>query len=383
MIKPSHTAASACLVVLAHLPAQQTWRISMAQLPATVAAAAPGDVVLVSGSATFLLPPLAITKPLSIHGSGASFVGGISIEGIASNQTFVLQGVEMHGSIEVHGCAGTVLLSQLTVPTAGLPTGSFVKIIDSLDVALESCDLTHIGTAGIPTVTSMNSSVTVSNCTVAGSVSGRGSPGYAWPALAAINSYLRVVHSALRGGSSTASTTVRAQPAVQLEASTLRMNGFGTAAIAGVDLVVPVSAVDGNGVLTLDPAVTLTPSRSAPAIGAGITVIQRAHPTTSMPPSSLGSIASVQTRGRAGDACAVLFGFPGLPQRVPGVLGELRIGASLTVAAITQLDGSGQFTLAFPVPNAPILRALTFRWQSITSDSVTTIWAEPATECHR
>jgi hypothetical protein len=64
------------------------------------------------------------------------------------------------------------------------------------------------------------------------------------------------------------------------------------------------------------------------------------------------------------------------------VFGELHIGGHLTAVAAGQLDAVGTLAVTFPVPSMPILRAITLRWQGITSNAATLIWAEPATECH-
>lgn len=68
-------------------------------------------------------------------------------------------------------------------------------------------------------------------------------------------------------------------------------------------------------------------------------------------------------RGGSGNAFALLLGPPGPAIQVPRVLGEFRLAASFALVSNGVLDGNGRFTLAFPVPNIPLLRAFTFRWQ--------------------
>jgi hypothetical protein len=360
--------------------AQQTWHISASQLPATIAAAAPGDILLVSGEA-LLFSGVTIQKPLSIHGvAGAKVLAPeVLIADIARGEAVVFQGFELNGGLRVQRCAGSVLLGSLSTTT-----GVRMSIEDSIDVAVESCRLAPASPFGGSWILVSNSSVTLAQSEARAYSTGRGSVSAATPALTAVGSHVRVAQTQLSGGSSDVSPVVLPQPAVLLSASTLRLSGAASVARAGGDPIgTAVSAIDGTGTLVLDPAVTLVPSGTAAAVGSGIGVTSRAHPTTSVRPSPIGGTATVTLRGRPGDACWLLWGLPALPETFTGVLGELRIGAFLAVAAAGQLDGQGEFRLDFPVPTIPALRGIVFRWQGLTHGPAAAFLAEPGTECHR
>lgn len=366
------TGAVVSLALACQAAAQRTWNITAQDLPATVAAAAPGDVLLVSGTG-FFLQPLRIDKPLHIHGQpGAriSSVAEVAIEDIATGQAATLQNFEVAGDLAVRRCAGTVLLSNLR----GLITSGPQVLIDaSLDAALANCRT-------IATLRVNGSSLTVVDSQIsAPSMSNRGI-GTPSPALIAVNSYVRLSQSTLFGGNSD-HPSAEPLPAAALDTTTLRVSGADAGLVAGIRAGTPVSAVIGNGSMVLDPAATITPSGGAIGIGAGIGVTQRAHPTTSLVPTALGAVSTITLRGTPGHAGALLLGLPTLAATVPGVVGELRVAAP-ALLTIGQLDASGQLTASFPVPDLPLLRALPLRWQGITSDGVTPIWAEPATECH-
>ncbi|MEZ5966077.1 MAG: hypothetical protein R3F56_19735 [Planctomycetota bacterium] len=360
------------LTLASQATAQQTWNIAAQDLPAAILAAAPGDVLLVSGVG-FFQQPLLIDKPLHIHGQpGAqiSSVAEVAIEGIAAGQAVTLQNFAVSGQLSIRRCAGTVLLSDIRGLIA---SGPEILIDASLDTAIANCHT-------IATLRVSGSSLTVADSQIAAPSLGTRLLGRPSPALIALNSHVRLSQSTLVGGSSEF-LTADPYPAAALDNSTLRVSGADAGLVAGVRIGTPVSAVIGNGSMVLDPAATLTPSGGAGAIGTGIVVTRRAHPTTSLTPTALGAVGTITLRGTPGDAGALLFGLPTLASSVRGVVGELRLAAPALIT-IGQLDASGRITFSFTVPSLPLLRGLSLRWQGITSDAVTPIWAEPATECH-
>lgn len=293
------------------LTAQRTWQVTSATLQATIAAAAPGDVLLVSGGGT--VPSLTIDKALHIHvASGSSMVviaGPLTIRGVVAGRTCVLQDFAASGSVTVRGCAGSVLLAGLLVSRA------WIVVEDCLDVSVDR-SAHYLGPGDTASLVAVRSSVTVTRLLLRAEGSRAGSSGPSLPALVAISSHVRIVQSGLIGGFSEVAG-IAPQPAIQLLASTVRISGAETGVVAGWSASTPVSAIDGNGTLILDPAASLTAQHGAPVVGPGVTVAMRAHPTTLVTRSRIGGTSMVTVRGRAQDACVLLLGLPGLPRTVP------------------------------------------------------------------
>ncbi|MFK7741122.1 MAG: hypothetical protein AB8H80_12450 [Planctomycetota bacterium] len=156
--------------ILVHaLPAQQTWRVQcgggpgvdFTDLPPAVAAAAPGDTILVlrSGVTGPCNPgytgPL-IDKPLRIIGfdlafqpgnpspSGAPLVGLVRIQNIAANEQVVLSHLSIgavlgagytSAGFEVSDCAGSVVFEDVSFVTLG-EAGYQVRFTRCNDVVL-------------------------------------------------------------------------------------------------------------------------------------------------------------------------------------------------------------------------------------------------------
>ncbi|HLU38691.1 MAG TPA: hypothetical protein VK081_04850 [Planctomycetota bacterium] len=370
------TVLAAIPLVARAVAAQQTWRIEMAQLAATVAAAAPGDILLVRGEAS-LAGGLMIRKPLRIHGeAGAELSLGLplQVEALGAGQAFVLQNVVVRGAIGVRQCVGQVLI-------AGLRGSYSVTVEDCRDVTLHEC-AAGAGASDVASVIALHSSVAIADSDLRGASFGRGSFAEPRPALDAAGCCVRVAHSRLQGGHSEQPDLRPSQPAVVLLSSDLRLSGGTTAVHAGTNPDRPVHAIDGTGSVVLDPAVLLTPWQGAAPLGTALRRTLRAHPTTTVARAPIGGGSAVRVRGAAHDPCWLLLGFPAVPTTHPGVHGELCIGASLTLVLAGRLDAAGELRVAFPVPAIPELRAVMVRWQAVVAGRAATFVSEPATECH-
>jgi hypothetical protein len=354
--------------------AQRTWTIDGAQFQATVAAAAPGDILLVRGVVS-LFPALTIDKALHIHGvAGAQFQSfGLTIQGVPAGQSFVLQGFEITGGVRIRACAGAVLLAGLRSPV-GLPGSVRLELEGCFDVSLSSCRLRN------SLVVASGSSLTISDSEILAPSLQRGSVSLPTPGITALDCFLRVARSRVIGGSSEFATA-DPHPGILMAASSLRVSGANSAIAAGVRTGSAVSAIDGEGTITLDPAVTLTPSGGAPALGVAIRALSLGFPTTSVDPSPIGGVATIRLHGPAGSPGALVFGLPSLPETLPGILGELRV-ANPALVSFGYLDANGVLALSFGVPNDAILRGIVFRWQGIALEGAHPIWAEASTECH-
>ncbi|MBL8897561.1 MAG: hypothetical protein JNM84_08035 [Planctomycetes bacterium] len=378
-LAPSCTGIATMLLAMATMispaEAQRTWTITGEQFFATVQAAAPGDVLLVSGE-VYAFPPQTIRKPLSIHGlPGAKFNAaiGLTIDGIPAGQTFVIQGFEMSGWLNVKACAGPVLLADLFQSNPILASVR-MSIESSFDVSLTRCAMVNCAIAV------SGSSVTFSDCAITAPSIGNRATTPPTPAIATLGSFVRFSRTRLTGGSSQYSTP-GPYPAILAASSSLRVSGRECVLTAGSSPFAAMSAIEGDSTLTLDPAATLTPSGGAPAISAAMQVLSRAHPTTSVALSPIGGVTSVRLHGLAGRPGMLFVGLPGLPESIPGFFGELRIAQPIAVASGV-LDANGELSISFAVSADPILRSLTLRWQGLAGDGTRPIWAEPSTVSH-
>lgn len=113
-----------------HLPGPG---VDFTDLPPAVAAAAPGDSILVSPgeySATVL------TKGLTIRGLGSTYatvIHSISIHDLPSKQVVLLVDVRIRG-ISIDSCAGTVLFHGVDATTSTYPALQPMHVVDARDV---------------------------------------------------------------------------------------------------------------------------------------------------------------------------------------------------------------------------------------------------------
>lgn len=170
-------------LLAAPLAAQQTWKVccsgaygaQFTDLPPAVAAAAPGDTILIyldalGGPCSSQVPYTApvITKPLKIVGAviyggapssqwmsadSSIFVEGrIEIRNIAAGETVYLSGIGISAlssagqpsQLVVEDCAGTVVIERMEYRSMGF-LGHEISIRRSVDVTLQTCFITLSG----------------------------------------------------------------------------------------------------------------------------------------------------------------------------------------------------------------------------------------------
>lgn len=350
------------LVLVQAAVAQTTRSVHAQDLQAAIWASSPGDVLLVHGTFAAFATPIVVDRPLFIHGSDASVVGNVGISNVGAGASLVLQGFSL-GGVTASGCAGRILLADLQVATAGVSNCAEVAMVD-----------VTVGNQFFGGLTVTASTVQVTR----GRLTGR-SVGGPSPALHADGSTVLVADAQFLGGDGQNISNLP-RPGIAMTNSVIRLSGA-CQVTAGLNSTLPENAVNGTGRLIHSPATVFVP-RGGVDVAPTITRSQLDLPRTTVQASAIGGVGTVRLDGNAGEAFALLGLLPGPATTLPGVDGELWL-AGPTVIAQGVLDGAGNFTLVFPVPNQPILRAIVFRWQGVTSDGVRIRLAEPATECHR
>ncbi|MBL8729722.1 MAG: hypothetical protein JNM25_14940 [Planctomycetes bacterium] len=206
-------AALGMFVLAAPLLGQHTWVVDVegngdfTDLPPAVAAAAPGDTILVafwSGLAVHW--SFTLSKGLTIVGQGldrALVMGHLVVAGLPANQRVVLRSLQFDpvvgypARVTVQDCAGAVVLDDLVLDgVSGLMFGDAALVVQSSHrVHLGRCQLT--GSAGL---VASEASVTCTGSAIFGASVSSG-PGAAAPAVAAVGSRLWFANTLLSGGS--------------------------------------------------------------------------------------------------------------------------------------------------------------------------------------
>lgn len=392
MAKQNHTACAASLLVApvllfgvasnANLAAQgRTWIVDIANgtgtdftnLPPAISAAADGDLIFVRRGNYF---GATTGKALTILGDGARFdisSTGFTVSALPAGRDFVLRGFLFDGfgtQLTVQNCAGRVLLDGLRmnpVPSS-VTRGPALSISNSALVTIH--DLTATGS---PAVVATSSTVHITNSSLTG-LSAVLSPlrFEAQPGLRVTGSRVDISNSGLAGGDGVVSgfTFAFPSPALVADNTDLRLRGSVTALRAGGGTL-SASALSGNlGSLRLDPAVTLTPSGTAPRIAGTITVQTTTLPALSAFFAGLGFHVTLDLSAPPGDAAALFIGPPYDLLPLPLFGGELGIDpARLTLVHSGPTDPTGHLRLSILVPNNPALRGSSWAWQGLAGNA--------------
>lgn len=349
----------AALSISCALAAQSTLIVDAAgngnylDLPPAVAAAQPGDLVLVRAgtysSTTVRIGIRIVGEPGATVFGG--FATGLIIDHVPAGQCCVVRGIgtmTLGGpTLQVLDCLGQVHLediaqqtgievqrsSQVSLVHISMPMGGVPLHVADSSVAVVRCDL-HAGwSVGEPrhAVVVERSTVVLSQTTLVGG------PDF---------------------------TGIGSGSAVALLSGSLIVAGDASTSIAaGTSLSIPqpAPAILGTaGSIVIDPQVQLVPRYGAPAIGGAAAV------TTVPVPAVLADVdaqvLSVQTRASAGDLAFVLVGLA--PQPLSNTtLGELWLGAGAVVLQSGSVPATG--TLLGNVPLPPLPQGLLATFQAL------------------
>ena len=334
--------------------AQTTTRVQGNNLVQAIAAAKPGDILLVSG---YVSAPITVSKPLFLHGQQMAVISSIHITGIPAGSSFVLQNVYgplVHSKVTVSGCAGQVHLSGTTV-RLNASNCADLSIAEStcLNLSLTNCR------------------TSLYKCSVDGTCLQRGL-GQVTTAITNRGGALTVVSSRVTGGCA----DVRpGAPGIDLVSGSLEIAG-NSRIEGGTSWQFPrVQPIFVGGPLTYDPSTVLVP-----ALGGSVKATVRPIPFVAMAASAIGSNASVSLFGTPTTAYGLFVGLPGPSLSVPGITGRLAIQQPILLRVGTMTAAGAHLT--FRVPNDPLLRGAVFRWQGIEVRNGQGTWSTALTECH-
>ncbi|MCB9880691.1 MAG: hypothetical protein H6832_10260 [Planctomycetes bacterium] len=360
------------LLLVPWLSAQRTITANDQQLASAILGANPGDIILFNGTYVHSgSQPFVIDKPLFIHcrlPSQIMALGGVEVRGIPAGQAFVLQYCYVRDLV-VNNCAGRVLFAE--VIASAYPGMGSVTVTGCDDVTFEGCAIGALAanrsrvTAGGGTSIRGQAYDSQTNQYPAGS-----------PAITLVDSALRFggVSYAIAGAPQNG-----AQPGITMDAtSSVVLFRASNVASAGNT---SMSAIHGNGTLEVGLKVNLTPVGTATPIDPRIRVTNRRAPLVVARPSDIGTQATVLVVGADNAVFALFLGRPGPVAKIPGTVGEFTLEDPLLVASGTIVTTAVGFFVK--IPNAPVLRALPFRWQAATLLGTTIEWSLPVTECHK
>ena len=307
-------------------------------IPPAIAAAAPGDVIVVrAGSYT----GFTVNKPLSIVASSLGVVsitpptGGLafSIDRLPSDTDFAMRGLVVSGFIggAINDCRGRVLLEGVDTPS--------LNVSSSDQVMLNRCRMAPIGCAILA------SSVATSECSAGG-----------------FTMFGSTVHLA-RTDVPAATLPLSGGGGILMGFSTVTVGGDSSTVIAAALFATPAPAIRGDGSLTIDPDVVLAPSAGQPPVAPAISVTVAELPTLAARGAPIGGSLQVELRGEPSDLFTLIGGMPSVPLLIPALSGAMWIAPTTAiVVAAGVLDASARHAQSFLVPNDPAFVGVVVGW---------------------
>jgi len=390
-----------------------------------IAAAQPGDTILIAPGNYVDATPLVVDKSLTILGQGAALTSfqavaqapwdqplPLLVTGIGPGEKVRIAGLALSSlslpgnpasAVVVLDCDGPVVLSGLTRsgPEPTLPSPGLVQVRGSSQVFLDGCELDagKAHDAATPALLVEDSKVYVNACTLRGASPFAGvltSPQDGGHALVAIDSVVRVSRSSLIGADGTTSTSFSLEQVatnggsavVAVGSQVYVRGGFGSELrggdgallqAAGSQLVGAGGACfdhDASSVVSSTPDTLLVPGvdgldqpTTPPVIGAGLW-FQVATPLATLevraPLVPPGGTVLLDHGGQPGAAVLPYFSFEQIPAlTIPGIFGEVLLDPAMALALPPlTVSGTGMASSSVSVPAVPTLVGLTSVVQS-------------------
>lgn len=344
---PPLSGALAVLLAVPFATAQQTLVVGpgqpFANIQSAIAAAAPGDTVLVTAGTYAEL--LAVDKGIRLIGQDAQLADfpvlpAVEVHDVPATQTFVMSGFSTTGSspwssvdVAVHDCAGPVLLHDLQAPSL------------TWSVVVTHCRSVHIAGLQYCSIRSVDSDTIVENCTL-----------YEPSFVGAIvdSGVLSLVDCYAAGGIGAPGALVQGGllVATRSQISASAFTAFPTPAIAST-----------GGAVLLDPSCVLLPGQgTAPVSGATPTIA----PFASLITADDGVTLTVEAHGPAGLPFATLFSAPSPALPTPFGVTWLDPGTAL-VLQFAAFDATTRLANV-AVPHPPLPPGTAFAVQSLVFD---------------
>lgn len=349
-------------------------------LPPAVAAAADGDIVRIrSGthSSVSTGKALALVGTAGVVVQGGFAVPGIEVIGLPARGAFTIRDVVFTSSFApvamFRQCAGAVVLQGVNGMAGSLRVSS---------IGFDHCAGALVNECGIGTpyglaLNAYNSRVAVTGCIPRGQgalADPRIGSAFSAPALGALTgSEVWLTDSTITGGGGVHEWPFfgsyrPSAPGLRVEGSNVTIAGGCTiTAGTGATTTLPFSAIDGNGSIEIDPAVTVTPYASAPPIGSGITVQQRTVAGLGATGGEIGAILQLTLRSEPSTPFVLGVATAAPPLATP--FGALFLDpATLIILAAGSQAGNGVTTFTIPMPLDPRLFGLHLAFQAAAAD---------------
>jgi hypothetical protein len=350
MLRP----ALALVAITSCLVAQRTWVVDaqngagtdFADMPAAVAAAAPGDLVLTrpgiytgftTNKGLRIIAPQRATLLQSVVGN--CFV----VNGLPAGQTFTLLGFDAprrtYFSADITNNIGRVALADLrSLETCGCGPLHFnppaIKVVDCAAVTFD-----NVVNYGGPALSCTRSNVIATRCSF-GSVTATDPMG---DCLLVDGGEVDAVDCTFDARAASDVNTVP-QPAVRLLSGVLRVRGTAAAMIQGGFEVAPLNPAAGiratGGTLVLDPDVRINPNAGA-SVGlqlTGTAFTQRHLSAAVVRSATIGGALQAELLANANAPAVLLLGLPA--PRTATSIGNLDLEAALLLPLASGLVGN-------------------------------------------
>ncbi len=342
--------------------------VDFVDIPPAVAAAAPGDLIVVRAGT---YSGFTVREGIRILGEGA-ICGSVEVRSIPVSEQCSLTGLTIDGdsqsgSFTVADCVGPVLIQdvRLTVdwPPSGLPFQG-LRVLRSASVGLTNCDAT-----GSPALSVVDSTVSVAGSTLRGlsSFVQRGSvatPNYA--GVEATRARFVVAASRILGGGGATSqfTSYPGRPGFVAVDSHVSIAAGGVAEVLagspGAPGAVPALDVDG-GTLVLDPGVTLRSYGSPDVVGSAIRDL-RALPSLQISGGERGGMMRIDVASPQAGPFVLMVGAKVSAMEL-SPLGLSFLDRSTAFDVLSIYPPTDSVALTFPVPQDPRLQGISMAFQ--------------------
>ncbi len=359
--------------------------VDFSDLPPAVAAAAPGDVILVRSGDYLGFTTSKGVRILSVSSTGAATVRApatsathtIGVVGLPATETFAMVGILVYApdgggaGLELTSCSGTIHVERCTVETGPAFAIALQPALWATDSA--RIDLWYSTFLGYPAAFLDRCTVLAADARflgVNGGNTGPVHPNYPGHGMAAIGSTVELSRCQLAGGSPQGIPYGR-QPGsglVSVASDWTIHSENGGSVVAGSASNLPVTAALGNGTIRFDGPSTFGPTGGGAETDPGIVTIPATLPTLTLIYAPVLGTMRIDLSGAAGDLFVLLFGVPSDPLPIPG-LGDLLLDPNLGLIGMAAgtIDASRYVSPTFPIPSVPTLRGTRFGWQAVRS----------------